>query len=91
METAFYVSLFLTYSVFILPGFQFAKKIKRPISTSSFILIIIATFIVGWFKVARIVDVFNFIVQVNWCLQGFGIGVIIGLLRSRAKTKVITN
>ena len=92
MESFLYLfSIILTYSVFIYLGFRFSNKIKKPVTTSTFILIVIATFIVGWVMVSTIINVFNFIVQVNWCLQGFGIGVILGLIKSKFKTKVVTN
>ncbi len=92
MESFHYLfSIILTYSVFIYFGFRFSNKIKKPVTTSTFILIVITTFIVGWVMVSTIIDVFNFIVQVNWCLQGFGIGIILGLVKSKFKTKVVTN
>lgn len=92
METFLYFfSMILTYSVFIYLGFLFSNKIKNPVRNSIFVLIVVVTFISGWIKVARIIDVYNFIVQVNWCLQGFGIGLTFGLLKSKFKTKVVTN
>lgn len=92
METFLYFfSMILTYSVFIYLGFLFFNKIKNPVRNSIFVLIVVVTFISGWIKVARIIDVYNFIVQVNWFLQGFGIGLTFGLLKSKFKTKVVTN
>jgi hypothetical protein len=92
MESFLYLfSIILTYSVFIYLGFRFSNKIKKPVTTSTFILILIATFFVGWVMVSTIINVFNFIVQLNWCLQGFGIGIILGLIKSKFKTKVVTN
>jgi hypothetical protein len=41
--------------------------------------------------VSTIINVFNFIIKVNWCLQGFGIGIILGLIKSKFKTKIVTN
>ena len=94
MESFLYLfSIILTYSVFIYLGFRFSNKIKKPVANYTFILIliVIATFIVGWVMVSTTINVFNFIVQVNWCLQGFGIGIILGLIKSKFKTKVVTN
>ena len=92
MESFLYLfSIILTYSVFIYLGFRFSNKIKKPVANYTFILIVIATFIVGWVMVSTTINVFNFIVQVNWCLQGFGIGVIFGLIKSKLKAKVVTN
>ena len=69
MESFLYLfSIILTYSVFIYLGFRFSNKIKKPVTISTFILIVIATFIVGWVMVSTIINVFNFIIQVNWCL-----------------------
>ena len=50
-----------------------------------------ATIIVGWIRIGKVVDIFNFVVQFNWCFQGFGIGFILGLLRNKVKNKIALN
>jgi hypothetical protein len=91
METIFYISLIFTYFIFIRLGYYFSKRFEKPFSITKWSLIVIATIIVGWIRIGKVVDVFNFIIQFNWCLQGFGIGFIIGLLKNKISNKVVLN
>ncbi len=50
----YFFSIIFTYSIFIYLGFKFSNKIKKPVAISTFILIVIATFIVGWVMVPRL-------------------------------------
>lgn len=91
METTFYISLLITYCIFIFFGYHFAKRFDKPFNTTKWVLIISATIIVGWIRIGKVVDIFNFVVQFNWCFQGFGIGFILGLLKNKFKNKIALN
>lgn len=91
METTFYISLLISYSIFISLGYYFSGRFEKPFSAAKWILIITATIVSGWIGIGTVVDIFNFIIQLNWCLQGLGIGFIVGLLKNMIRGKVITN
>ena len=91
METIFYISLLFTYCIFILTGYIISMRFEKPLSIAKWFLIISATIIVGWIRIGKVVDIFNFVVQFNWCFQGFGIGFILGLLRNKFKNKIALN
>lgn len=90
METVTYISLIISYSIFILLGYRFSKRFENPVSVTILTIIILATFLAGWIKIVRIIDIDNFIIQFNWCLQGFGIGLIVGLFKNKYKMKSVT-
>jgi hypothetical protein len=91
METTFYISLLISYFIFISLGYYFSGRFEKPFSAAKWILIITATIVAGWIGIGTVVDIFNFIIKLNWCLQGFGIGFIIGILKNKNRSKVIAN
>lgn len=90
METVTYISVIINYSIFILIGYHFSKRIVKPVSVAMMMIIILVTFLAGWIKIARIIDIYNFTIQFHWCLQGFGIGFILGLLRTKFRKNIVT-
>lgn len=86
MHIITFISLILTYVVFILLGYNLSKRIIKRVSTIKLILIVFATLLAGYINFAMI-DIFKFIVKFNWCMQAFGIGIIIGLLIKMLKLK----
>ncbi|QQS36432.1 MAG: hypothetical protein IPM56_00305 [Ignavibacteriales bacterium] len=90
METLTIISLLTNYLMFAFLGFNFSKKIIKPLSVFILLLIILITILAGWIKLARIIDIYNFRIQFNWCLQGFGLGFILGLLRTKFGKKIVT-
>lgn len=90
MEISFYISLLISYFIFISLGYYFSGRFEKPFSAVKWSLIIFLTIVAGWIRIGKVVDIFNFIIQFNWCLQGFGIGFIIGLLKNKISNKIIT-
>ena len=88
METTFYISVLLTYCIFIFLGYHLSRKFEKPFNLTKWILIIGATIIAGWIRIGKVVDIFNFTIQFNWCLQGFGLGFILGLLKNKFKDRI---
>ena len=72
----------ITYVVFGYLGYQLSHKIKRPVSLTSWVVLVTATFVGSYFmRSARFLDVFTFTADINNALQAIGIGVIIGLAK----------
>lgn len=91
METTFYFSLLLTYYIFIFLGYNRSNKISKPNSVTKLILIVSVTIFVGWLRIGKVVDIYGFIIQFNWCLQGFGIGFVLGLIKNKFIKKLVLN
>ncbi len=90
METLTIISLLTNYLIFAVVGYCYSKRIVKPVNNTVLMIIILVTFLAGWIKLARIIDICDFTLQFNWSLQGFGIGFILGLLRTKFKKNIVT-
>jgi hypothetical protein len=77
-----------TYLVLGSAGYVLARKIKTPSSPWVWVLLIAGTLLAGYVGVgARVISIFQFAMYLNWCLQAFGIGVIIGFIVRIVRSK----
>ena len=84
--------LIVTYLVFGVIGFRLSRRFRSPVDIVTWIVLIIATFLSGWFMVgARLIGAGEHGIHFNTTLQAIGIGIIIGLaireIRLRLSTK----
>jgi hypothetical protein len=87
-------SIALAYFVLGAVGYLLAKKFKQPVTTATWVLIIIATILAPFVGISiRLISIFGFTIYLNRCLHAFGIGLIIGLvielMRFRAGHKTL--
>lgn len=86
------LSFVVTYSIGGVIGYVYSKKIKQPVSVIMWVIIIAATILSGFVGInTALISIFEFTINLNWSLQGFGLGVIIGLLLKTKKLKSSNN
>lgn len=71
----------VTYLILGAIGYSVSKKFKRPVTLSTFVLMIIATVAAGNIGIGagRLIDISGFKMYINWSLQAFGLGMIAGI------------
>jgi len=71
----------VTYLILGGIGYSVSKKFKQPVSLVSFVLIILATIVAGSIGIGagRLTDISGFRMYINWSIQAFGLGIIIGM------------
>lgn len=73
-------------------GYFYSRRIKLPVSIIMWIVIVAATIFSGFIGInTALISIMGFTINLNWCLQSFGIGVIIRLLLKTRKLKSSNN
>ena len=86
------LSFVVTYFAGGAIGYFYSRRIKRHVSIIMWVIIIAATVFSGFIGInTALISIFKFTINLNWCLQSFGIGVIIGLLLKTRKLKSSNN
>lgn len=87
MQLLFLISIIISYVITIILGFFTSYNYKQHIPVYAWIIIIALTiffYFIG--QNTRIISIFNFTINLNWCLQGFGLGIIAGLVFHTLRT-----
>jgi hypothetical protein len=85
--TITFTSVLLTYIICGLIGFSVSKKIKSKPRTMGWILLITFTILSQWILPGtRVIAIFQFEMYANQILQGFLVGIVLGLLLKKVKS-----
>ncbi len=83
------VALFATCVIFGTIGFQLSKKFKGPVSVLTWIVLILATLLVGGIMPSAVViGIFKFKILVSRSLQALGLGIMLGLVTREIRVRM---
>jgi hypothetical protein len=78
MSLASVSSILTTYIIAGYIGFKYSHKFKKSLSVKGWILLITLTILAAYVGVGtRIISIINFSINLNWFLQGLGLGTIL--------------
>ncbi len=81
MERIQLVSLLATLLIFGVPGYGVAGRWKRPVPTTTLILVVVATALSVYVGISvMLISAFGFTIYLNWALSAFGLGMVANLL-----------
>ena len=75
-----FIALISTYVVFGGIGFLLSRRFKKPLTVTAWIILAVVTILSQWILPStQIIDIFGFRMFVNYSLQGFFGGMLVGL------------
>jgi hypothetical protein len=83
------ISFVFTFIVLGGVGYLSARRFKQPVAVYNWVLLILATILAGFVGIGgHLISVFGFTIYLNWCLQAFGLGLIIGLVKIAVESRL---